>query len=773
MLGSPASGDARALESPKLRLVPTAAKAALLALPFLVASALRAQDAGPARLGDRLSVKAKLSDDGTLHAESVERSEDEDASVRGPISSWDPIAGRLAFGPLELELGGAEVVDENGEAFARDGLAAELRVKVKLAPRDGGGLVVDEVQLRPDASSSLRLEGPLGEVAADSIRLLGIPLFVDADTEWKDLEPPPALLKARRAAQAHRLAAGAWLSVKGEPGPHGSLMASSVEPSEDRERTIRGLIGELDASGGSVRIGPIEARLDALTAYKNEKGRDLASEAFGRGDYVKATLVPDVGGALRCVELKQRSGFSEKFRIDGPVDFVTPIVSTEARFRVLGVEVLADAGTDWQGGLVPPRFIADDEDARPAENVSLGRLGTLSGEVRLDWKNEENFDLTGLFADDLEKLRLRTDLEWTFPASRHVAGMLELRAQSEWILDAEAPGDREDPQQEEQLRLGETWVLFRDLAGGRLSVQAGRNRWDDGRDWWYRANLDSIRLFVDLPRMRLELGVGRQQLSPSRFLEHATYHHLRLDVELARRHDLSLIFLDRDDVNPTLDKRFAPTWYGLHAEGRVRGLLEYWAELAWARGTVGADYSASTSAEKLHGFAHDLGVLFHLPGRWKPALTLQHAAGSGDGDTTDGVTRTFRQTGLHDDNGKWAGVTSFRYYGETLDPELANLQVISLGFGVQPRDWLSFELIWHDYRLEEPAAAVVDAGIDDSRRLNLVDKDLGEGWDLIVAWERYEHWEVEWNLGMFSPGAAYLGDAVDAWSSSLKVKWLF
>jgi alginate production protein len=177
--------------------------------------------------------------------------------------------------------------------------------------------------------------------------------------------------------------------------------------------------------------------------------------------------------------------------------------------------------------------------------------------------------------------------------------------------------------------------------------------------------------------------------------------------------------------------------------------------------------------ERLSAYGWDAGLTFRLPGRWEPALTVAHAFGSGDDAQGDGVTRTFRQTGLHDDNGKWAGVTSFRFYGEVLDPELANLVIESAGFGVRPRDFMSVELIGHRYRQDEPAAALVDSAAGDRRRLNLIDDDIGQEWDLVVAWEQLVHWEVELNLGVFQPGRAFLGDRDDAWGTSLKLKYVF
>ena len=47
------------------------------------------------------------------------------------------------------------------------------------------------------------------------------------------------------------------------------------------------------------------------------------------------------------------------------------------------------------------------------------------------------------------------------------------------------------------------------------------------------------------------------------------------------------------------------------------------------------------------------------------------AWGSGDQEPQSGNNGTFRQTGFQDNNDKWSGVTSFRYYGELVDPELS------------------------------------------------------------------------------------------------------
>ena len=123
-------------------------------------------------------------------------------------------------------------------------------------------------------------------------------------------------------------------------------------------------------------------------------------------------------------------------------------------------------------------------------------------------------------------------------------------------------------------------------------------------------------------------------------------------------------------------------------------------------------------------------------------------------------------------NGKFNGVSSFRYYGELLRPELSNLHIETLGLGFRIRRKTSVDAVYHRYRLDQPAAELVDAAFDD-RRLNLIDRDVGREWDLIVGFEELEHWEFELNVSLFDPGDAFLGPTDPAVSGRMKVKYVF
>ena len=85
--------------------------------------------------------------------------------------------------------------------------------------------------------------------------------------------------------------------------------------------------------------------------------------------------------------------------------------------------------------------------------------------------------------------------------------------------------------------------------------------------------------------------------------------------------------------------------------GTLTEAVTYWLEFAHVRGREGA--------RTLRGYGVDLGGMARLPLPWQPALTVGVAFGSGDTDPTGRVDRSFRQTGLHDNEGTFAGVAKF------------------------------------------------------------------------------------------------------------------
>jgi hypothetical protein len=137
----------------------------------------------------------------------------------------------------------------------------------------------------------------------------------------------------------------------------------------------------------------------------------------------------------------------------------------------------------------------------------------------------------------------------------------------------------------------------------------------------------------------------------------------------------------------------------------------------------------------------------------RPTFTLSYAFGSGDGDPQDEVDRSFRQTGLHENKWRFSGVDRFRYYGELLNPELANLGIATVAVGIPMLKNSSLELVYHRYRQAKAADFLRDARIDDG--LTGVSRDIGREIDLVLGFRERRRWELELIAGAFEAGEAF------------------
>jgi hypothetical protein len=138
---------------------------------------------------------------------------------------------------------------------------------------------------------------------------------------------------------------------------------------------------------------------------------------------------------------------------------------------------------------------------------------------------------------------------------------------------------------------------------------------------------------------------------------------------------------------------------------------------------------------------------------WKPSITLGYAVGSGNPDPDSSTDRSFRQTGLHNNNGRFWGVDNFRYYGELLRPELSNLHVLTLSVGLPLLRNSSVEVVYHRYWQDHATPFMKDARIKATP--NGKDNDIGQEWNVVVGIEEWKHVELELVAALLRSGNAY------------------
>lgn len=413
--------------------------------------------------------------------------------------------------------------------------------------------------------------------------------------------------------------------------------------------------------------------------------------------------------------------------------------------------------------------------------IELGLSYELAAERRHD------FDLDATRQND----RIELEHELKLDARLRASDSVTLFAQVKGLADRRKDLRDGNVRNRRSLQREQAWALIEGVAGLPLSLQAGRIALIERRSWWWDDDVDALRLNLSTGNWRLETGLARELArvsSAARGIDPTEKGLTRWfgngGYRWAPQHSLEAFWLVANDSSgaPAPGTLFAEDtedpsdarlrWFGLRASGELRHesghRFSYRADAASLRGretrtrftenTDGRLSAGSSTARRVRGHAWDLGAQWRLPGGTRPTFSIGLASGSGgaDSDTVDG---SFRQTGLQENKGRVAGVKRLRYYGELLDPELSNVRIGTLGFGLRFLSNSSAELLLHRYR--QQVASTRLAGSRLSEDPGGTNRDIGREIDLFVAIRQWRHVELTLTLSRFRPGAAFAADRRD------------
>lgn len=405
-----------------------------------------------------------------------------------------------------------------------------------------------------------------------------------------------------------------------------------------------------------------------------------------------------------------------------------------------------------------PRKPVDDFEAPPETRFHVNPFLSFGEEVKVESIWDTDFDLDTATTDDQMIVTPTVALAVSFMPHPNLEAFLNV----ELTQDLTLVGPDEPPSRV-QFTLKKAFVTLTDVLGSRVDLQIGRQTFEDDRKWLIDEELDAVRVWSHWSALTLEVSVSRRGLvrrdvfnveAPERIINYL----LMGRMSLTPAHTVATYLLFRDDRAAT---RESCLFLGLHAHGAFREIASYWLEFAHVRGREGL--------RTLRGYGVDLGMTFHVPLPWQPALTVGVAFGSGDTDATGDVDRSFRQTGLHGNEGKWAGVAKFKYYGELLDPELSNLLIVTGGIGLRPTRASSLDLVAHAYVQHAAAQQLRGASLDMHPTGH--SRELGREIDLIVGYAYQRQVKARWILGVFFPGQAYPADADHAFFAKFEVEY--
>lgn len=430
-----------------------------------------------------------------------------------------------------------------------------------------------------------------------------------------------------------------------------------------------------------------------------------------------------------------------------------------------------------------PRDLAKNlDDRRPDDQFQVSLFGhpvTIGGEYEANPENRVNFNLQDA-NEDLFRLDQEVELEvlYEYDANLAVYGEAKLTHRYD---------DRENGRDQSDLSIerGQAWVYYRFLPEYGLAIQAGRQNLKEKRSWWWDQDLDAVRLHWEVPSVHFEIGIGEEierveldEVFPSD-TQDVRRIFSRLKWTWAEDHRIELFWLSQQDDSSIFaedqlvevkneDASDADlTWLGVRAAGRYKqrpyGYLYYWADLAKVSGDEDltdfdddpSGFSIVDTVENfdVDGWGIDIGATWRLFGDEQYSVTVGYARGSGDSDATDSRDKSFRQTGLNQNKGKFRGVDRFRYYGELFRPELSNMRILTLGVGRRFLQSSSVDLVYHTYQQVTLTPGLRSSRIDSQP--NGISKNLGSEIDLVVAIEEWRHWELSVALSVFRAGAAF------------------
>lgn len=566
------------------------------------------------------------------------------------------------------------------------------------------------------------------------------------------------LALATGAQTLGELQVGHWVELKGQLDALGRFEVESLEvlPPDDSEVLI-GTVTEVDRRTGSFRVLGQRVATSARTQWKDaDLGSISGKRVKVQGHYRGPTK-------FSARDVSARGAGND--RLVGRLDHLE-VVDGGRLGRVMGFGVWFPEKIEFEnkgsfGGtpLAPyVEFETAAERGRDSDDYIPGsyRLADeLYFGVLLDSKSEhrDDFDLDSNARENVDTSRLSVRVQFLWTPTEDFTGLFSPRYEVSWRKD-----QRFSAENKGNPGVQELWGYWRAIGGSDFDVQFGRQLFRDQREWLYKDELDGLRVVWRREHLRIEASATTVLTDGSERDEHSEDLMLYVSNNDELQH-LAAYVIDRRDKR---DVRDYPLHVGVRALGTWIPDTKTWLEGSLVRGYQGD--------VDLRGHALDAGIT------WSPSFALPvyftaaWAHGSGDDASSSGVNEAFRQTGFQRNNGKLGGVTSFRYYGELLDPELSNLSVATLGLGVRLARRTSLDLVWHAYSQDEAAATLLNAGLQ-------VDPDgahtsLGHEVDLILGSKAYDGLDFELIGAWYSPGAAF-PDADDAWLASFQVRYRF
>ena len=275
-----------------------------------------------------------------------------------------------------------------------------------------------------------------------------------------------------------------------------------------------GLVGGLAAFGAiGMFLGPVIVALTiALLRFAGESqaAERSGSSAGTAGRLRNARSEPPAwagistnGAHTGCTrDLNRRDS-----PVIGSLTWRSAIISMAANLAIL-------AGLPPRQDWVPPSAAAAsseifDPDAPPDTPYRLAPYLTFGAEIEFTHEYRKNLGLDDRPDNDASLFEPELSLAFSFDPDPRFQAFLNVAVSREFVWKIEA--DRAKPSEDVSFTIQEAFVWLRALPGG-LSLQLGRQRFEDERQWLYDEELDAVRVRYERGALAVELSAGRDGL---------------------------------------------------------------------------------------------------------------------------------------------------------------------------------------------------------------------------------------------------------------------
>ncbi len=371
-----------------------------------------------------------------------------------------------------------------------------------------------------------------------------------------------------------------------------------------------------------------------------------------------------------------------------------------------------------------------------------------------------NYDFNDSLSDEFFSITPELNFELTYRPTDWFETTWQASISDELVIKQTNPltlpnGDVEFPEDQTlSLLIDQGYITISNIIDP-LKMTIGRKLLEDQRHWLYDTSLDLVMLEWKEGFFTTALSYSRQEAFDGDFLisqESSKINNFLIETRYRGIEDHTFSAFHLRQRNHAESKE-TPKFLGLQLVGNPNKHLSYWGEFATVRGR-------DEEGRNLKGYGGDIGLILKKGGKFNPNLTLGYAYGSG-GDSNGNIeNQSFRQTGLHSNEAKFAGVSEFKTYGEVLDPDLSNIEILTLGMGFYPQSNATLDVVYHQYRQNTPGSQLQDGNITATldRDAGVTSHDLGKGLDIILGVRRafgLRRLGFDLRLGWFFPGDAF------------------